>query len=271
MIIIKQYSEEELINKLHEFVEIYGRVPVRRDMQLKGYPSHTTYKNYFGSWNNALEAANLSINKYSRNLTGNELCDMCNSPTTSNWYKIDDMYICSKCARSNRGYFNGNLDPTSTSGLGIIGEYIIHKTLNNSIWYNNDITNYNYKYDIYDNYYGFIDVKTSSLIHDYKWEFNLKFTHKVQLNRLPDHYFLIGFDTNKETILYVFAVPIDTELIKDRHVLTVTNSDKSIILNMLKKYEIDSAPFNEVYKNLNIHDIYHFRNLSNEIGDIIAE
>ena len=269
MIIIKQYNEDELINKLYEFVETYGRVPVRRDMRLEGYPSHTTYVNYFGSWNNALKVAGLSINKQSRNLTGTELCAMCDSPTTSNWYKIDDIYICSKCARSNRGYFRGNLDPTSTSGLGIIGEYIIHKTLNDSVWYNNDITNFNYKYDIYDNNYGFIDVKTSSLIHNHKWEFNLKFAHKVQLNCLPDYYFLIGFDKDKKAILHIFAVPTDAELIKYRQVLSVANSNKSVIFNMIKKYEIDPTPYNNIYKNMKLTDVYHFRNLPySEVGEV---
>jgi len=58
-------SDEELLNYLIKFKEKSGRTPINDDFENnKEYPSYRTYMSRFGSWNNALELAGLSVNRY---------------------------------------------------------------------------------------------------------------------------------------------------------------------------------------------------------------
>ena len=60
----RKYTREFLILELQRFHKENGRVPTAHDMTNKnGYPSHRTYRNYFGSWNNALETAGFELNR----------------------------------------------------------------------------------------------------------------------------------------------------------------------------------------------------------------
>ena len=61
---IKQFkTKPELINELKEYYKLYNRSPRNLDIKSELWMScGTTYKNYFGSWNNALKAAQLSPN-----------------------------------------------------------------------------------------------------------------------------------------------------------------------------------------------------------------
>ncbi len=66
-------SNEELLKYLIKFKEIYGRTPINDDFANNpDYPSYRTYMNTFGSWNKALELADLSVNKYT-NLSDEQL------------------------------------------------------------------------------------------------------------------------------------------------------------------------------------------------------
>lgn len=58
------YSESELLKWLRQLSDDLGRAPTRREMRDSNGPSSDTYANRFGSWNAALEAANLSLNEY---------------------------------------------------------------------------------------------------------------------------------------------------------------------------------------------------------------
>ncbi len=57
-----KYTDEQLIDKLKEYVIKYGKVPTQIDIDKNpGYPSVGTYQRHFGSWNNALKAAGLDF------------------------------------------------------------------------------------------------------------------------------------------------------------------------------------------------------------------
>ena len=58
-----KYTKESIINKIQEFYKNNNRVPTSRDFQkLPGYPGATTVQRHFGSWNGAIQAANLVVN-----------------------------------------------------------------------------------------------------------------------------------------------------------------------------------------------------------------
>jgi hypothetical protein len=59
----KSYSKEIIIEYIIKYYETYNKVPIGLDFDnLKDYPSRNTVAKYFGSWNNAIEAAKLPIN-----------------------------------------------------------------------------------------------------------------------------------------------------------------------------------------------------------------
>ena len=57
------YSDEELIEMLREYAKELGRVPRAEDVHANpSMPSETTYLYHFGSWNKALQIADLQVN-----------------------------------------------------------------------------------------------------------------------------------------------------------------------------------------------------------------
>ena len=61
----KKYTKKFLISELQRFIEKNGKNPKQINMQIKfGYPSYATYRDQFGSWNDALTAAGLEVNQY---------------------------------------------------------------------------------------------------------------------------------------------------------------------------------------------------------------
>ncbi len=68
-----EYTVEQLIEDIRMLYRELGRVPTRRDVAAdKRCASPKVYVNYFGSWNNALIAANLAVN-LRRQITDEEL------------------------------------------------------------------------------------------------------------------------------------------------------------------------------------------------------
>lgn len=57
-------SREELINDLRSFADEIGEVPTASQMRDKGPWSAYTYQNRFGTWNDALDSADLDSRKY---------------------------------------------------------------------------------------------------------------------------------------------------------------------------------------------------------------
>jgi len=58
------YTRDILIEELMYFYDKHGRSPKRREMgNNNGYPCLETFREVFGTWNQALEAAGLPINR----------------------------------------------------------------------------------------------------------------------------------------------------------------------------------------------------------------
>lgn len=58
--VYKEYTDKELLNFLKTFYEENGRVPVLRDfVNNSGYPCYNTYREHFGSWDNALKMSGM--------------------------------------------------------------------------------------------------------------------------------------------------------------------------------------------------------------------
>lgn len=58
------YSEEKLIKKIKEFVQKEGRIPTKNEfINNPSCPDYVTYRDYFGTWNNAIKAAGYKPNE----------------------------------------------------------------------------------------------------------------------------------------------------------------------------------------------------------------
>ena len=59
------YTKELLIQKIREFVERHGRIPTKNEFikHFSSYPNHTTYRDYFGTWNKAIKTAGYDPNE----------------------------------------------------------------------------------------------------------------------------------------------------------------------------------------------------------------
>ena len=75
-----KYTDKKLIGLLKVEAENLGRTPTVRDIKPgRGMPSSITYIRTFGSWNQALEAAGLSINNLKFEYTDEELIELLQS------------------------------------------------------------------------------------------------------------------------------------------------------------------------------------------------
>lgn len=62
----RMYTKEKLIQKIKAFVEKHGRIPAKNEfvkIRNSFYPNHTTFRDYFGTWNNAIKAAGYEPNE----------------------------------------------------------------------------------------------------------------------------------------------------------------------------------------------------------------
>lgn len=69
----RQISNEELLTELQEFADELGRTPTNDQMDTRGPHSATTYRERFGSWNDALREAGLEVNRKPTGATEEEL------------------------------------------------------------------------------------------------------------------------------------------------------------------------------------------------------
>ena len=69
-----KYTEQQLIDELHRVSEEHcdGETPRIKDLQEHGKVSQTPYRTHFGSWNNALQEAEMKINR-NTNITREKL------------------------------------------------------------------------------------------------------------------------------------------------------------------------------------------------------
>jgi len=257
------YTKEILIKYLQDFVSKYDRIPTCKDFnEYKEYPNPSVFATYFGTWNNALKAAELSIHKSWHKNSEDDICSICGSITTSYWYLYkDNDIICSKCHDHKRDYYHGVTDPNSYIAIGIITEHVVYEVLGDCIKCNTK-DNFNAPYDLISEKYGIINVKSAALIHRERnrisWNFEKKLAAKI-----PNVYICIGFDETKTEIQHVWIIPGNSKLVANRGI-TISLSR----LERASEYEVDPTPYNTVYQNLDIYTLPEFRNLPRDIIDI---
>ena len=95
-----KYSEERLINKLIQLKNKLGKTPTIKNIRKeKNFPSYISYYTHFGSWNKALESANLLKNFEYRSYSNEELLNFLiefktkngRSPKTNDFDKNDNL------------------------------------------------------------------------------------------------------------------------------------------------------------------------------------
>jgi len=60
------YTKAKLIQKIRVFAGKHGRIPTKNEfvkIRNPSYPNHTTFRDYFGSWNNAIKSAGYKPNE----------------------------------------------------------------------------------------------------------------------------------------------------------------------------------------------------------------
>lgn len=247
------YTDEFLISELHRFIHENGRNPTFRDMNPElGYPTGATYHNRFNSFNNALEAANLEINKTCEKRMGNETCYRCGNilKLKEHWFTnglLKGQVMCYKCYRNN-DYINGNLDVNSSTGFGFLTQRVVAKTLGLNL--ENDCNcsvSFRHPYDLYDkDKYGKIDVKGRRLSTSNRWRFDLT-------NNIIDTYIFVGFDTDAKNILRVWIVKPTDKLIHGKTGASIKNNIRSG-LTRAKPWEVDSTSYNNTLHSLSIEN-----------------
>ena len=200
----KKYTKKFLISELQRFIEKNGKNPKQINMQIKfGYPSYATYRDQFGSWNDALTAAGLEVNQYQvhkGNLDGTETCDNCGKvkPESQNWNYKNDKRLCATCLQNTDNHKNGKLDADSPTGFAFMSQRVVAETFGLELKYDcNCSIGFTAPYDLYDEKYKYINVKTATLNKVNAWQFGLKNKYT------PDTYIMLGFSADKSDILHV--------------------------------------------------------------------
>jgi len=250
------YTKKFLISELQRFVKENGRNPKVKDfIKNKEYPGFYSYIKYFGSWNNALIEAGLEANQYS--LNGEETCNKCgkNKPKNQGWCYRNKQRLCQSChQKMSTDYMNGNLEPSSSTGFGFIGQRVVAKTLDLDLKYDcNCSQGFESEYDLYDKEkFGYINVKIATLNKDNAWQFLL-------INkRKPDTYIMLGLSIDKSNISHVWITEPEDDLTFDdkkfqfKQKISITNSERG--LRRAKSWEVNAEPYNDAYHNMSLEN-----------------
>lgn len=101
------------------------------------------------------------------------------------------------------------------------------------------------KYDLYDNEYGYIDVKSSRLrklddLDGYGWMFFVK------KNIFPDFYFCIGYDRYLKHVKVVYIIP-NEHFISSQDILYIKENDVEFSM-----YKEDEKPWDDLFHELGL-------------------
>lgn len=148
-------------------------------------------------------------------------------------------------------YIRGVLDPKSFSGRGTVIEYVVLETMG-------DCTKqkFNYKYDLYSQKLGKINVKSSLL----KYADNHQFWNFIinPNGYTPDYYICVALDQYYANLLHVWEIPSKSNVVHNKGIV-IRNSEKG--LERFKEYEVDVSRYNDIYKTLDITQYPEFNNL----------
>ena len=244
----KIYTTEFLISELHRFYNEKNKVPTVREMY-PHYPSCGTYKNRFGSWNNALIAAGFKINQIKNKLIGTEICSYCKKKANEIlgfrcWiYDHNGVRYCEKHGQG-QDYINGELDINSSLGLGRAGELLVANTLKIANKFDCNRISCNFKIDLMHDKFGKIDVKTSLFRYNYN-TWNFPFRGKKD----ADIYICIGLSSNRKNVEHVWFV-LNTGKIRNSTGITISNTLRS--LHNRKKYEVNNKSYNDIWNSMKL-------------------
>jgi len=251
------YTDEKLISELQRFYDENGRVPVQLDMQLKyGYPSFTTYINHFKPFNSALEIIGFEINNKHQTgtLDGTETCSYCGLRADEiigfeHWHYVNDIRYCKKHGNSgskgNPDYVKGELDINSSVGRGRVGEILVVKTLGIGKEHDYNRISCGYSFDLYNEEFGRIDVKTSLLSFDNRsrWKFNFQDKSEIKT------YICIGLSLDRKFVQHVWIVPNKGKI---RNLITFTVYDTYRSLSNRRKWEVDANRYDYKWQTMKL-------------------
>ena len=173
------------------------------------------------------------------------------------WRKDKDgNYICSSCRsninkKSERLWRMGLISRYIETGVGIVGQYIVAKTIRvDDLNIIND--NLRQPVDLSEHsIYGISDVKIATLADDNRWTFGTVF------NRC-DTVFYVGMDRYVpwKDVEMVCAAPCDL-VFKDSSISIFNDIPKGRKWDILQKYRIDKKPFNDTYHNVDIPEFFN--------------
>lgn len=256
-----KYTKSQLISELHKFVEENDINPVQSDMQgNKNYPNLSTFQKYFGSWNNALIAAGLELNQYQDHWQdGTETCDVCgDTQKYSNWIYKNGLRLCKNCDLNRKGHRWGILNHNCSTGKAFKDEVITKKALDINFNCNIEI-GFTAPYDLYDEKFGKINVKSSKLSVNIKNNNKYEYWHFRFSNvYIPDTYIFLGYDEKRTKILKVWVINSKKSIVNNKKSFTISNS--SYVLNKYINFEIDAKYFNKILQETNWNECKYLDN-----------
>jgi len=180
---------------------------------------------------------------------------------TPHWYNcscgkdVCTGYLCKRCYASPDWRY-GDLDPSSASGKGFIGQQIVAKTY----WVddcNLKMNNFHFYVDISKiSEYGYAEVKTASLIRG-MWQIDTRRDQKY------DVLIIICMDDNWpwRDVERVYIISWKYVILHGTGITIYKNPSRTTWIDYnKKKFGIDERPFNNVYHNMELKNCKVLRN-----------
>jgi len=162
----------------------------------------------------------------------------------------------------NNQFRTGKLNIKSPTGQATITEHVVFTVLGDCVKLNTN-EKFTSLYDLESKSLNNIDVKSSSLMTRYKPTSLTRWCFHLHINtENPDNFVCIGFNQDRSEIVKVWVIPGNCDKTHSANI-NVTNTANG--LSKFKEYEVDAAPYNTIYKNLNIYELPEFRNLKQEV------
>lgn len=254
-----QYTDNELLNLLKLFVEENERIPMQKDFDNDPrYPGSKTYYMHFGSWNNALILAGLSIRKRDNKkvYTEEELLNFLKTfyeknnrvPTKDDFTNNSEYPNCGTYRKRFGSWNNAlkqvgmDMDTTIKKGYwpnnvskGRWFEIIIIEMFGNKSIDLSGKNRHNYCDGICPN--GQIyDAKSARLDIMGFWHFTTRSKDKDDDKEAIQWYYFGAFNKDFTELLYVWRVP--GEIVEDDHFYVGTRDKFKFNLENMKGYDI---------------------------------
>lgn len=250
----KKYTSEELLEFLIEFERREGRSPKEHDfIDNPKYPLYGAYIRTFGSWNNALKMAGLTVN-YITNAADEELLDYLTQffdnegrPPTEDDFKCNLKYpshvvYCRRFGSWQNALKFVELDNGSMAKRGIVetkhqkarlAEMLV---LGHFAGGAQDLSGENYTNHPYDGICPksqTYDVKSSKLYKDKYYNFDFRNANRDEI----EWYFLLGFNKDYTKLEHTWRIPA-LDFVDEERILIWVDGDHPYNLENMEEYEI---------------------------------